>query len=42
MIRLRDIRLQPKLIGLMLLVSIVPIALVAWWGSRISHDALLL
>ena len=41
MIRLKDIRLQPKLIGLMLLVSIVPIALVAWWGSRIAHDALL-
>lgn len=41
MIRLQNIRLKPKLIGLMLLVSVVPIALVAWWGSRIAQDALL-
>jgi methyl-accepting chemotaxis protein len=41
MFRMKDIRLQPKLIALMLLVSIVPIALVAWWGNRIAHEALL-
>jgi len=41
MIRLKDIRMQPKLIGLMLLVSLVPLSLVAWLSSFSASQALL-
>ncbi len=40
MIRLKDIRMQPKLIGLMLLVSIIPLSLVAYWASNSASEAL--
>jgi len=41
MIRLKDIRMQPKLIGLMLLVSLIPLGLVAWLSSWSATQALL-
>ncbi|MCP4996232.1 MAG: methyl-accepting chemotaxis protein, partial [Gammaproteobacteria bacterium] len=41
MIRLKDIRMQPKLIGLMLLVSLIPLGLVAWLSSWSATNALL-
>ncbi len=41
MIRLKDIRMRPKLIGLMLLVSLAPLVLVAWWSSQLATEALM-
>jgi methyl-accepting chemotaxis protein len=39
--RLKDIKLQPKLIGLMLLGSLIPLLVVAWWSARAAHEALI-
>lgn len=41
MIHLRDIRLQPKLIVTMLLVSLIPLVIVAWWAKHSAAEALL-
>jgi methyl-accepting chemotaxis protein len=41
MIRLKDIRMRPKLIGLFLVVGLAPLALVGWYASRQASDALL-
>ncbi len=41
MIKLKDIKMKPKLIGLFLLVGIIPLILVGWWGSRLATDALM-
>lgn len=41
MIRLKDVRMQPKLIMLMLLVSLLPLLAVALWSSYKSEQALL-
>mgnify|MGYP006290985613 CR=1 FL=1 len=39
--RLRDIKLKPKLIGLFLLVGMLPLALVGFWSARTSSEALM-
>lgn len=41
MIRLKDVKMQPKLIGLMLLVSIIPVSLVAWYSANSAQESLL-
>jgi methyl-accepting chemotaxis protein len=41
MLRLKDIKLKPKLIALFLLVGLVPLAVVGFWASRIAGDALM-
>jgi len=41
MMRLQDIRMKPKLIGLFLLVGIIPMALGGWWAKQLSSDSLM-
>ncbi len=38
---LKNMRMKPKLILLFLLVGIIPLAFVGWWGSRLSSEALM-
>jgi len=38
--RLQDINMQPKLIGLMLLISLIPLASVSYWAGEQSSKAL--
>ncbi len=41
MLRLKDIKLKPKLISLFLLVGLVPLAVVGFWSSNMSGKALM-
>ena len=41
MLRLRDMNLKPKLIMLFVLVGIIPLALVGFWSTRLSTNALM-
>ncbi|SHO53885.1 methyl-accepting chemotaxis protein, partial [Desulfopila aestuarii] len=41
MLKMKDIRMKPKLISLFLLVGLVPLTLIGWWASRLAGDALL-
>jgi len=41
MIKLKDVKMKPKLIGMFLLVGILPLVSVGWWSSRLASDALL-
>lgn len=41
MMRLKDVKIKPKLIMLFLLVGVVPLAIIGWWSERISSKALL-
>ncbi len=41
MVKLRDIKMKPKLMFLFVVVGIVPLALISWWGSRLSTQALM-
>jgi len=38
--RLKDISMQPKLIGLMLLISLIPLGAVSYWATTKSSEAL--
>ena len=37
---LKNIKMQPKLIGLMLLISLIPLGSVSYWAATKSSDAL--
>ncbi len=39
--RLKDIKLKPKLVGLFLLVGILPLAAIGFWATRLSTEALM-
>jgi len=41
MLRLKDVKMKPKLTALFLLVGLIPLALVGWWSSRLATDALM-
>ncbi|MBN2010790.1 methyl-accepting chemotaxis protein [candidate division KSB1 bacterium] len=41
MVKLTDIKMKPKLIGLFLIVGIIPILIVGWWSSRLATNALM-
>lgn len=41
MLRLKDMNLKPKLIMLFLLVGLVPLAVVGYWASSLSSDAMM-
>ncbi len=41
MIKLRDIKMKPKLIGLFLITGIIPLILLGLWGSKLATDALM-
>ncbi len=41
MVKLKDIKLKPKLIGLFLIVGIIPLALVGWISLNNADDALM-
>ncbi len=41
MIKLNDIRMKPKLMGLFLLVGLIPLAFVGWWSARAATGALM-
>jgi len=38
--RLQDIKMQPKLIGLMLILSLIPLTSIVYWASQQSSNAL--
>ncbi len=40
-LRLKDIRMKPKLISLFLAVGILPLALVGWWAVRTASNSLM-
>lgn len=39
--RLKDIKMRPKLMTLFLSVGLIPLVLVAWWSSRLATNALM-
>ena len=41
MIKLKNIRMKPKLIGIFLLVGMLPLIGVGWWSSHLAKDALM-
>lgn len=41
MLRLKDVKLKPKLITLFLIVGIIPLVLVGWIANNSAHDALI-
>mgnify|MGYP006272398737 CR=1 FL=1 len=41
MFRLKDMNLKPKLIMLFLLVGVIPLAIVGFWATQLSTDALM-
>ena len=41
MIRLRDVKMKPKLIGLFLLIGLIPLVLIGLWASNIARDSLM-
>ncbi len=41
MIKLGNIKMKPKLMGLFLLVGLIPLGLVGWWSSRLATEALM-
>ncbi|VFQ44637.1 methyl-accepting chemotaxis protein [Desulfoluna butyratoxydans] len=40
MLKIKNIRLKPKLIGLFLLIGIVPMAIGGWWAGHLASQAL--
>ncbi|MCP4623402.1 MAG: hypothetical protein GY850_07685, partial [bacterium] len=41
MLKLKDIKMKPKLIGLFLIVGIIPLAITGWWSARLATEALM-
>ena len=41
MLRLKDIKMKPKLISLFLIIGLVPIIIVGFWSARIATDSLM-
>ncbi len=41
MIKLKDINMKPKLLGLFLATSIIPIIFIGWWSARLSKNSLM-
>ncbi len=41
MIRLRDIKMKPKLIGLFLLIGLLPLLIIGMWSSKVARDSLM-
>ena len=41
MLRLKDIKMKPKLTGLFLLIGIIPLAIVGYWASNLATSALM-
>lgn len=41
MLSLKDLKMQPKLISIFLLVGLLPLALVGWWSAHLATDALM-
>jgi len=41
MLKLKDIKMKPKLTGLFLIVGLIPLMLIGWWGSRLASQALM-
>jgi len=41
MLRLKDIKMKPKLISLFLIIGLIPIIIVGFWSARIATDSLM-
>ena len=41
MLRLKDIKMKPKLITLFLMVGVIPLALVGWWSAKTATKTIL-
>ena len=40
-LKLKDIKMKPKLIGLFLVVGLIPLIIVGWWSSRLATESLM-
>lgn len=41
MIKLKNIKMKPKLIGIFLLVGMIPLIGVGWWSSHLAKQSLM-
>jgi len=41
MIKLKNVKMKPKLLVLFLLVGLIPLAIVGWWSARLASDSLM-
>jgi len=41
MLRLKDIKMKPKLMGLLLLIGLIPMAIGGWWAGRLANRSLM-
>ena len=41
MIRVRDIKMKPKLIGMFLLIGLIPLVIVGWWSAQVASEAMM-
>ena len=40
MVKLKDIKMKPKLIGLFVMIGLIPLIAVGWWSSRLASNSL--
>ena len=41
MVKLKDIKMKPKLMGLFLLIGLIPLSIVGYWSSHLATQALM-
>lgn len=41
MIKLKNIKMKPKLIGIFLLVGLIPLICVGWWSGHLAKKSLM-
>ena len=41
MIRIKDIKMKPKLMAMFLFVGLLPLILVGWWSTRVATNSLM-
>ncbi len=41
MLKIRDIKMKPKLIGMFLFIGLIPLVLVGWWAAEVASEAMM-
>ena len=41
MLRLKDIKMKPKLMGLFLVIGLIPMTIGGWWAGRLATRSLM-
>ncbi len=41
MVRIQDVKMKPKLIGLFLLMGLIPLVIVGWWSMNLASNSLM-